>query len=277
MPEKPNLPEDGSNLDNQPTQPYLPPEVEDSQDTRAQSPENRTRNMPPVQDARLVQPSPRRAAYNKARQVPEKPKVGQQPPVYEHSYPPSRAVEAGRESRNPLSIPIWSVLLMLFMVCGAVSCIVVAVLGLGGRTAPALAPQFVVITAAPTQTLAITLPALSASATFPAGLQGQQAGAVTLAGPTLPPVIISPTPESIGVGKSVIVDSKESGLNVRSAPGVIGTDVLFVVQDGAQFNVVDGPAQADGFTWWKIQNPTDATQSGWAAAVFLQIAPQPQQ
>jgi hypothetical protein len=49
--------------------------------------------------------------------------------------------------------------------------------------------------------------------------------------------------------------------------------VLFVVQDGGIFNIVDGPAQADGFTWWKIQNPNDATQSGWAAAVFLEIAP----
>src|SRR5262245_22753785 len=114
MPEKPDLPEDGSNLDNQPTQPYLPPEMEDSQATRAQSPENRTRGMPPVKDTRLSQPP----VYGKGHGVPEKPKVAQRPPAYGSEFPPpSRAPEAGRGSQNPLSIPIWSVLLMLFMVC----------------------------------------------------------------------------------------------------------------------------------------------------------------
>ncbi len=278
MAEKPNLPEDGSNLDNQPTQPYLPPEIEDSQATRLQSTENRTRNMPPVKDARLVQPPPPRPGYNRTRTTPEKPKRGAPPPTYEAPrVPASRSIPQPRS--NPLSLPIWSVLLMLFMVCGGVSCIVVAVFGLGGRTAPALPPQFVVITAAPTETPAITVPALSAQATSPIGLPGQQAGAsaIILAGPTLAPIVISPTPETIGVGKSVIVDSKESGLNVRSAPGVTtGSSVLFVVDDGAIFNVVDGPAQADGYTWWKIQDPNDATKSGWAASVFLEIAPKPQ-
>jgi hypothetical protein len=175
---------------------------------------------------------------------------------------------------NPLALPIWSVLVMLFMVCGAASCIVLGVVSLGGRSAAALPPRFMIITAAPTETVAITLPALAAPPTLPPELQQQTSAPLSLSGPTLAPVVISPTPETIGVGKTVIVNSKESGLNIRSAPGTFNTQVLFVTDDGTLFTVVDGPAQADGFTWWKIQNPADGTQSGWAASVFLQIAPQ---
>lgn len=272
--EKPHLPEDGSHLENQPTQPFLPPELADSEATRIQQPDDRTRNMPPVKDTRMFsQPSQPTTAPPKsaARPTPEKPKRGhsgvmQAPPAY--ASPPRQK----ERNQSPLSLPIWSVLMMLFMVCGAVSCIVVAVLGLGGRTAAALPPQFVIITAAPTDTLAVTLPSLSEAPTLPLNLQNQSSdSALSLVGPTLAPVIISPTPETVGVGKTIMVDSQESGLNVRSAPGTFSTTVLFVADDGTLFSVVDGPAQADGFTWWKIQNPTNPNQSGWAASVFLKI------
>lgn len=275
MVKRPDLPEDDSNFDNQPTQPYLPPEMGDTGVTRRQQAEDRTRALPAVKDTRFSTSSSGtpQPVYGKGHGVgaepPEKPKRGQPAP------PQKRSSRGGNRRDNPLSLPIWSVLLMLFTVCGAVSCIVLGVVSLGGRSAAALPPRFVIITAAPTETPAITLPLLVAAPTLVPELQQAANTPLSLSGPTLAPVIISPTPDTIGVGKTVVVNSKESGLNVRSAPGTFNTQVLFVSDDGTVFTVVDGPAQADGFTWWKIQNPTDATQSGWAASVFLQIAPQP--
>lgn len=161
-------------------------------------------------------------------------------------------------------------MLTLMLVCGAASCIVLGVVGLGGRTAPAAAPQFVVITAVvPTNTAFV--PDLLAPSPVPNQLiQTGTVPAFSLVGPTLPPVIISPTPETISVGKTVIVNSEESGLNVRDGAGIQNT-LLFISDDGESFTVVDGPLQADGLTWWKIQSPNDPARTGWAAAVYLEL------
>jgi hypothetical protein len=177
-------------------------------------------------------------------------------------------------SRSGLYIPVWSVGLTLMLVCGAVSCIVVAVVGLGGRMPPAAAPQFVVITAVVPTNTAFIPDSLLASPVPNQLVQTGTVPAFSLVGPTLPPVVISPTPENIAVGKAVVVSSEESGLNVRSAPG-IQNERLFVADDGEPFSVVDGPTQADGFTWWKIQSPNDPTRAGWAAAVYLELASTP--
>lgn len=185
-------------------------------------------------------------------------------------FPPAQ--ETGRTPSQPTSfyLPIWSVAMTLLMVCGAVSCIVFGVVSLGGRTAPAAAPQFVVITAVvPTNTAFV--PELIVPNTLPdQSLQTATLPAFTLSGPTLAPIIISPTPETISVGKTVLVDADESGLNVRSGAG-IQNERLFVAADGETLVVIDGPLQADGLTWWKVQNPDNPSRSGWAAAVYLEL------
>jgi hypothetical protein len=146
----------------------------------------------------------------------------------------------------------------------------VLVYSLGGHPATPLPPRFVVLTAQPSETIVITIPVLAAP-TNPAGLNAN--GAVqpfVLEGPTLAPVIISPTPESIALGKIVVVTAEDNGLNVRSGPGT-QNDRLFVAPAGQRFIILDGPVQADGFTWWKLQNVTDSSQIGWGAAIFLEI------
>jgi uncharacterized protein YgiM (DUF1202 family) len=166
------------------------------------------------------------------------------------------------------------VLLMLFLVGGSISCIVLAVLSLGGRQAPAGSPRFVVITAAPTSTVGET-PILLNSPTAPVIDQSVPGAgqAFALAGPTLPPVVLSPTPDTVAVGKTVVSTADESELNVRSGPG-IQNDVVFRAPKGQTFKVIDGPQQADGFTWWKVQSTADGKE-GWAVAVYLNVA-QPQ-
>jgi hypothetical protein len=274
MPDKTHLPDE--NPETQPSPPHLPPELPDDDYTRVQGEQSKTKGMPPIQTPRPVPTPPRpqrtvppppprearreRPAPPDDSRLPEKPKRGQPPPPKTKTPAP----------RSGLYLPVWSVALTLMLVCGAVSCIVLAVLGLGGRTAPAAAPQFLVITAIVPTNTAFVPDSLIASPVPNQLVQTGTVPAFSLVGPTLPPVVISPTPDSIAVGKGVVVDSEESGLNVRSEAG-IQNELLFVADDGEPFTIVDGPTQADGFTWWKIQSPNDPTRAGWAAAVYLEL------
>jgi hypothetical protein len=162
------------------------------------------------------------------------------------------------------------VALMLFMVCGAVSCIMLAVVSLGGRTVPASPPQFLIITAAvPTET-AFVPPAIAPTSVMDQGALEGTLPSFWLIGPTLAPVEISPTPVNISLGLDVVVDAEESGVNVRSGAGIANAR-LFVAPNGTIFRVIGGPAQADGLTWWQIQNIVDTAQTGWAAAAYLEV------
>lgn len=113
-------------------------------------------------------------------------------------------------------------------------------------------------------------------------------GAVTpavtvIAAPTLTPkslqatLIPSATPTSIfflpegviGVGAYVQVTGTEgAGLRMRSEPGLDST-VNFTALDAEVFLVIDGPIDADGYTWWYLEAPYDQTRNGWSAGDFL--------
>jgi hypothetical protein len=252
----------------------------DADATRFQSPENDTQAMPPMKlpeerpqpPRRPPPPQPvalERRPTPTVGQVMEKPKRGGTAPLPSQQ-PPPPLLQPTRSRGNSLSLPIWSVALMLFMVAGATSCIVLAVVSLGGRTVPASPPQFLIITAAvPTSTEFVPPPI----APTPVVDQGALAGTVSsfaLIGPTLAPIVISPTPVNIAVGMDVVVDAEESGVNVRSGAGIANAR-LFVAPNGSIFRVIDGPAQADGLTWWQIQNTADPNQVGWAAAAYLEV------
>jgi hypothetical protein len=64
------------------------------------------------------------------------------------------------------------------------------------------------------------------------------------------------------------------GLRVRSEPGLQG-EVLFVALEAEVFQVVDGPRQGDGFTWWYLAALYDNSLSGWAVANFLEVIQNP--
>ncbi len=270
----------GDQPDTRPQPPRLPPEMADDEATRFQSPENDTQALPPIKlpeerpqpPRRPPAPSPvslERRPTPTVAQVMEKPKRSGTTPL-PPPQPPPPLLQPTRSRGSSLSLPIWSVALMLFMVCGAVSCIVLAVVSLGGRTVPASPPQFQIVTAVvPTNTPFIPPPI----APSPVVSQGALAGTVSsfaLIGPTLAPVEISPTPVNIALGMDVVVDAEESGVNVRSGAGIANAR-LFVAPNGSIFRVIDGPAQADGLTWWQIQNTVDPNQVGWAAAAYLEV------
>jgi Bacterial SH3 domain len=254
MPERRRIPEDSpqkrpsATEDKQPAQPVLPPELPDAEATRAQTVEERTRHLPPVKDMRLIAPQ--------VSNLPEKPKRGQ---------PPERVAKNPARS-SPLRLPVWSVLLMLTLVGMSVACIVFAVVALGGRTAPTLPPRFVVLTAAPTVTPAITVPSLLATPTLPAQFQqsAEPAGLV-LAGPTLAPIIFTATPTpapEIAVGSTVQIIGTQ-GINIRTNPGTENA-VLDVVNPGEIFTVIAGPQEANGLRWWQLAD-SSRNVIGWAA------------
>jgi|GEM_PF-1487402 len=70
----------------------------------------------------------------------------------------------------------------------------------------------------------------------------------------------------IAIGDTVQVI--DGDLNLRDAPG-LDSEVIDVMPDGTQLTVVDGPEDADGYTWFQVES--DEFGSGWAAGQFLQV------
>lgn len=181
-------------------------------------------------------------------------------------YSDTRKRKPSTERDNPLYMPLWAVLLMLVGVFGAAACAVLAVVSLGGRaTFPASEPEIVVLTAAPTTTPEGGLLALAASPT-PPPLTSQPLTDVVFQGPTLAPTA-TPTamPAVVAVGGRVEVVNR-NGARVRATPGTDDTvnRVLRVVNYGHVFEVVSGPQQANGLTFWQVRDLQNG-EAGWVA------------
>lgn len=99
--------------------------------------------------------------------------------------------------------------------------------------------------------------------------------------PTLtltPEAVAQPTPPG-GVGVSVgglvqISGTGSDGLRIRTDPSLQG-QIKFLGIEAEVFQVKDGPRQADGYTWWFLEAPYDATLNGWAVGDFLQVIQNP--
>ena len=95
--------------------------------------------------------------------------------------------------------------------------------------------------------------------------------------PIQPSVTPSPTPTTvfflpegvIGVGAYVQVSGTQgAGLRMRSEPGLDGA-IEFTAMDSEVFLMIDGPVEEDGYQWWHLEAPYDATRNGWSAGDFL--------
>ena len=85
--------------------------------------------------------------------------------------------------------------------------------------------------------------------------------------PTAPPV----RTDIIAVGGFVAVTGTGDGLVIRPAPTRAGDRRVAKLADGTKARVVDGPEEADGFTWWKLDSfdKNNAELSGWAVSEYL--------
>lgn len=82
----------------------------------------------------------------------------------------------------------------------------------------------------------------------------------------------APTEPEIRAGGYVkVVNTRGQHLRARAGPG-LDYQVQARFEEGARLLVLDGPREADGYTWWKVQ---DDGQEGWCAADWLQPAEGP--
>lgn len=253
--------------------PEMPPEMPDDDgdldETRAYS---ATRGMTPTyqQPSTPTPPQVRRVRPPRPAQqaVPQpQPRTGKR-----------GSARARRDSG--LYLPLWSIALMLFVVIAIAGVLALLAFSLGGNTPEQKAPIVIVSSPIPTERPA-SFPAVPSSPTIPPdvdpGLGGDAGiiqGPLSLSGPTLVPVEISPTPKPLTVGDQVtVIDVGADKLNIRDVAGVTGSEVVFRADEGTLFTVIGGPVQADGLTWWQVQDPTAPSLSGWAASNYLLYAP----
>lgn len=71
------------------------------------------------------------------------------------------------------------------------------------------------------------------------------------------------TSRSLSIGDIVAVDT--DGINLRESPGLSGSQVT-VLHEGAEGTVIDGPTQADGYSWVRLETTQG---SGWGVATYL--------
>jgi hypothetical protein len=161
-------------------------------------------------------------------------------------------------------------LAVVFCVAGLAA----AFVALGG-TPPAPAPtQFVVLTAPPDRVTGQTRPQDAALGTPVVGSAPVNIGApLVLSGPTLPAIVFTATPMPLMIGATaLVVDVGDQQLNVRERAGIVDVAIAFRIPEGTTVQVIDGPSQGDGLTWWRIQDSSG--RNGWAASNYLQpIAP----
>lgn len=226
-----------------------------------------------TQRPQATRPMPAQSGHVQRGATPPTNPVPRRPPTTT-PYPrrPHNPVPSRRDSG--LYLPWWSLAIMLLGVLGVSFLIVVVIVSLGSSSVPvSKEPRIIIVTAPPTQPGAVS-ENNAAAAPGTELLSGQNApAAAVLDGPTLPAVIFTATPQTIAIGMSVIVAGIDGDeLNVRDTAGVLGTNILFRLREGTLLSVMAGPTQADGFTWWRVQNPANPSQVGWAVSNFLQVA-----
>ncbi|RME05590.1 MAG: hypothetical protein D6803_08600, partial [Anaerolineae bacterium] len=90
--------------------------------------------------------------------------------------------------------------------------------------------------------------------------------------PTPTPAVDVPAAPGEGVlfvgGYVQISGTGGDGLNLRAGPG-LSFDPLYLGLEAEVFKVIEGPVQADGYTWWHLQSPSDAAVDGWGVANYL--------
>ena len=79
---------------------------------------------------------------------------------------------------------------------------------------------------------------------------------------------VVPTPfTEIAVGATVLIQGTGGGgLNLREQPSTYSARVGSA-KEGSELTVLEGPTDADGYTWWKVKTP-DGTE-GWGAGNWL--------
>jgi hypothetical protein len=78
-----------------------------------------------------------------------------------------------------------------------------------------------------------------------------------------------PTPTEIAPGVTVLVKgTRGAGLNIREEPSRQAR-IVVSANEGAELTVLEGPEEAGGYVWWKLQ--TKDGKEGWGASEWLAL------
>ncbi len=95
--------------------------------------------------------------------------------------------------------------------------------------------------------------------------------------PVTPTVALDIPPPTSGIsidGYVQVSGTGGDGLRIRQGPG-LDHDPLFVGLESEVFQVIEGPQEADGYSWWHLAAPYDETIHGWAVSNYLEVVDNP--
>jgi len=156
-----------------------------------------------------------------------------------------------------VTLPPWALLTILvaiiILLCVGLVLIIQAIRSGGDQETPV--PSATITAAvAPSATLSLLEPT-----------DGEPPTATVVLPVSTPPVTALPT--EIRPGALVVVtNTGAGGLNLREE-ATTSANTVGRAQDGTVLTVLEGPQQADDYTWWKVRTPDG--KEGWAAANWL--------
>ncbi len=157
--------------------------------------------------------------------------------------------------RRRLTLPPWALLTILvaiiILLCVGVGLIIKAIRSGGDEETPVPSATFTA-EVAPSATISLLEPT-----------DGEPPTATVVLPVSTPPVTALPT--EIRPGALVLVTGAGK-LNLRESP-TTSAAVVVAVPDDTVLTVLEGPQQADNYTWWKVRTPDG--EEGWAAANWL--------
>ena len=154
-----------------------------------------------------------------------------------------------RARKKRSGLPLWPLVVLVLLIA-------VVFISLWNPFTPSTQPT-------PVEVLPTATPALPTPVVFPTATPTPK--------PTSTPTPSVPT--EVGVGVYVkVVNTEADGLRYRWGPGMNTVTKKFI-EDGAILKVLDGPEEADGLTWWRLEDPAEADEElkiGWAADEWLE-------
>ena len=86
----------------------------------------------------------------------------------------------------------------------------------------------------------------------------------------------TPPPGVIAIGAYVqVTGTGVDGLRLRDEPGLDG-QIQLLGSEAEVFLVLDGPREADNYTWWYLVGPYDESRKGWAVENYLSLVQNPE-
>ena len=177
-----------------------------------------------------------------------------------------------RRARNPLYFSLRSIALLLFLVLLVSALTLFLVFSL--RREPATAELAPIVEVVKEQNdrdreMQAAEPEATAAPEVEVILAAETPENMVLEGPAIPTLIITNTPIPLRVGvKAAVYGVGSDKLNIRNVPSLTGSEVLFRESEGKIFDVIGGPQEADGFTWWQVRDRQFQVE-GWAVANYL--------